>query len=175
VTRNAPAPPDPRKRRRNIVLAVVGIAVFLFFFIDDWGRDFITNEAFISADNPDPTLRPLLSARSSTQMAEAVKMAARRIRNWSYVGESRHGTTTSILFVRRNRVLRFADDVTIHVQDRGSQRVVVGESRSRIGFGDLGRNPRNLRRLLDELRTVLDGASGAPLLNAGTPRTTEEP
>jgi ABC-type molybdenum transport system ATPase subunit/photorepair protein PhrA len=136
-----------------VALAVA--AVVFVLYIDDWSRDFTTHHAEISELSSDETLRPLTSRRSTEEILEAVRWAGRRIRNWEYVGDAEDGDTTMVVFVRTNRLLRFKDDVTIRVQDRGNERVVVGESRSRLGIGDLGRNPRNLRRFLDELRGVL--------------------
>jgi len=153
-----------RKQRRLVIGGVIAVVV-LFLYIDDWGRDFIRNEASISEQAEDETLRPLTStSRSQDEMIEAVKMGARRIRNWSYIGEAEDGDTMLITFERTNRLLRFTDDITIRIEDRDGTRVVTGESHSRIGIGDLGRNPRNLRRLLHEMRTVLDGAARITVL-----------
>ena len=149
------------KQKRLIVLAtvVVLIAAFLFGYVDDWSRDFTTNEASIAHDSPDPALRPLESTRSVADLIEAVRRAASRIRNWEYVGDAGDGNTTRVLFVRTSRIWRFKDDVVIRIEDLGERCVVTGESRSRFGFGDLGQNPRTLRRFLTELRDVLAGAA----------------
>ena len=48
------------------------------------------------------------------------------------------------------------DDITISVEDRGNRCILTGESRSRHGYGDLGQNPRNLRRIIDEIRIVVE-------------------
>jgi len=151
---------NKKKQRRLILLglAVVLVAGFLFGYVDDWSRDFTTNEAFIAHDAEDPELRPLIASRSVAEMNEAVRRAASRIRDWEYVGEAGDGNTTRIVFVRTSRIWRFKDDVVIRVEDLGDRRVVTGEARSRIGFGDLGQNPRTLRRFLAELRAVLAGA-----------------
>ena len=152
---------DALKRRRLILLAtvIVLLAAFLFGYVDDWGRDFTTNEAFIAHDAADPTLRPLESDRSTADLLEGVLRAAGRIRNWEYVGEAGDGNTVRVLFVRTSRIWRFKDDVVIRIEDLGDRRVVTGESRSRLGIGDLGQNPRSLRRFLAELRAVLAGAA----------------
>lgn len=138
------------------MVLVVAVAFFVLY-IDDWGRDFTSNHAEISDLSLDETLRPLTSQRSAEDLVLAVKWAARRIRNWEYIGDAEDGKATMIIFVRTHRLLRFKDDITIRVEDRGTERVITGESRSRLGLGDLGRNPRNLRRILDELRSILAG------------------
>ena len=149
---------DPRRRNayRWIVIAIA-CGLFLFFYIDDWSRDFSTNHAEISALSLDESLQPFESNRSSGELVEAVTWAARRIRSWEYIGEAGDGKTTRLIFVRTNRLLRFKDDITVTIEDQGARRVVTAESTSRIGWGDLGRNPRNLLRLLEELRAVLEG------------------
>jgi len=144
------------KPYRWIIIAIA-CAVFFFFYIDDWGRDFSTNHAEISALALDESLQPFESTRSAEELVEAVTWAARRIRSWEYIGEVGDGKTTRLIFVRTNRLLRFKDDITVAIEDQGNRRVVTAESRSRLGWGDLGRNPRNLRRLLEELRAVLEG------------------
>ena len=132
--------------------------VFLFVYVEDWGRDWTTWEAEISAGAEDPGLRPLTSRRPPDQMVDAVKMAARRIRNWDYVGEAANEDVTLVYFVRTNRLLRIKDDVTIRIERRSGETFVGGDARSRWHVGDLGRNPRSLRRFLAELRVVLDGS-----------------
>jgi hypothetical protein len=74
----------------------------------------------------------------------------------------------SILFVRTHRLLRLRDDIVIRIEDLGERRQITGVSRSRFdAVGDLGGNPRNLRRFLIEFRDVLDGAGPAAPLRAG--------
>jgi len=152
---------DRARNRRLVVPAAVAAALllFLFLYIDDWGRDFTSNEAFLAEDAGDPALRPLSSGRSSAELLEAVRAAAGRIRNWEYVGDAESGNTVTVLFERTNRLSRLKADVAIRIEDLGDRRRVTGESRSRTGFiGDLGANPRALRRFLAELRDVLEGA-----------------
>ena len=151
---------DAVKNKRLILLAlaIVLLAAFLFGYVDDWSRDFTTNGASIAHDATDPTLRPLDSNRSTADLLEGVRRAAGRIRNWEYVGEAGDGNTVRVLFVRTSRIWRFKDDVVIRIEDLGNRRVVTGESISRFGIGDLGQNPRTLRRFLAELRAVLAGA-----------------
>ena len=152
-----------KRKKRNRYIVPLGIAafllLFLFGYVDDWSRDFTDNEASISAEAEDPGLRPLFDGRSTAQMMEAVKRAASRIRTWEYIGHAREGNTTLVLFVRTSRIWRFKDDIIILVDDLGDRRQITGKSASRIDIGDLGQNPRNLRRLLAELRDVLKGAS----------------
>jgi len=146
-----------RLARAAAIAAVVLILAFVS--VDDWSRDFTQYEAAISPSHSDPALRPVLSQRPTPDLLSAVKAAARRIRNWEYVGEAVDGETTLILFVRVNRLFRWKDDVTVRIEDLGSRRQVTAGSRSRLRVGDLGRNPRSLRRFREELEAVLAGAA----------------
>ena len=152
-----PQPTHPLSRVPRWGWAVAALLLFVGLTVDDWGRDLTSHSAEISTVAVDDSLRPLTSIRSTDDVAEAVRWAARRIRNWEDIGEAEDGAATLLLFVRTHRLLRIKDDVTIRIEDRDGRRVVTGESISRLAIGDLGRNPRNLRRLLAELRAVLDG------------------
>jgi hypothetical protein len=158
-----------RKKKRHPyaipVLTLALLALCLFGFIDDWSRDFTRNDAAISPDAKDETLRPLISTRSTADLVEAARAAAGRIRTWDHIGQAVEGNTTLVLFVRTSRIWKFKDDIIIIIEDLGSERMVSGKSASRVGVGDLGQNPRNLRRFLAELRAVLQGAgpAAAPL------------
>lgn len=144
-----------------VAAALAVIVAALVVHIDDWSRDFVAYEAVIAADADDPRLLPLVSDRPADDLALALRWAAHRIPDWELVGETGDGEKTVVLFVRTKRLLRLKDDIAMRIEDRGDRRVVTGESRSRLHIGDLGRNPRNLRRILTELRAVLEGA-GVP-------------
>jgi uncharacterized protein (DUF1499 family) len=57
---------------------------------------------------------------------------------------------------RRTSILRFTDDVAVRVDARDDGSRLEATSRSRVGKGDLGQNPRNLRELLDNLEQALE-------------------
>ena len=158
-------------RRFKLIVAGLAAVAFLLLYIDDWGRDFTTNEATLSSADLDPRLRRMIETRSREELVAGAKMAAGRIGNWSYVGQADFGDKTELQFIRTARLLRFKDDVAIRVVDKDGQRTIVGESRSRIGIGDLGVNPRNLRRFFTELHNVLDGATARPVLGIPPPST----
>lgn len=156
-------PADPKRRRLFQWLIGAGVVLFLFALsIDDWSRDLTGTFAEISEDARQPDLRPFASRRSTDELAEGVRWAAVRIKNWEYVGDTKVDETTTLLFVRTSKILRFKDDIVVRIEDRGSERVLTAASGSRSSLGDLGRNPRNLRRLLIELQDVLDGSSNDP-------------
>jgi hypothetical protein len=143
-----------RRHRRGLAIAVGAIAL-LVWSIDDPLRDFTENHAAIAEGARDPRLRPREFDLPVPQLAGAIEQAARRIRGWEYVGDAESGSATVLLFVHTTRVWGFVDDVTLRLEDVDGRTVVTGESRSRSELGDLGRNPRNLRRILSELELVL--------------------
>ena len=151
---------------RRLRWAIVGAAILLWVVlaVDDWGRDFTANYAEVSAEASDGDLRPLTSDRSVRELVTAVQWAARRIGGWEHVGDSFEDGAATVLLVGRSPLLRLKADVVVRVVDRGAQRVVTASSGTRepLFVGDLGRNPRNLRRLFTELRDVLDGATRRP-------------
>lgn len=58
--------------------------------------------------------------------------------------------------VRTTRLLRFKDDVAARVYPETDGSRVELTSASRLGKGDLGQNPRNLKELLRALETEID-------------------
>jgi uncharacterized protein (DUF1499 family) len=154
-----------RRKKKNpyiipVIIAAL-LALFLFGYIDDWSRDFTRNHAAISPEATDESLRPLASTLSTADLVEAARRAAGRIRTWEHIGDAAEGNTTLVLFERTSRIWRFKDDIIIVIENLGTERLVSGKSASRIGIGDLGQNPRNLRRFLSEFRAVLEGAGHA--------------
>ena len=149
-----------RRKKKNPYIIPVMIAallaLFLFGYIDDWSRDFTRNHAAISPEATDESLRPLASTLSTADLVEAARRAAGRIRTWEHIGDAAEGNTTLVLFERTSRIWRFKDDIIIVIENLGTERMVSGKSASRIGIGDLGQNPRNLRRILAELAVVLE-------------------
>ena len=146
-----------RRRRRWIPWTIATIVVLaLVVAIDDPMRDFTANHAAIAEDAEDPALRPLVLDRPAAELIEATRRAARRIKNWEYIGTARIDNASTIVFERTGRMWRLTDDIIIRVEDLGDRCRLTGESRSRIALGDLGQNPRNLRRILAELAVVLE-------------------
>jgi uncharacterized protein (DUF1499 family) len=161
-----------RRRRRWIPWTIATIVVLvLIVAIDDPLRDFTTNHAAIAEDAEDPALRPLVFDRPAAELIEATQRAARRIKTWEYIGTARIDNASTIVFERTGRVTRITDDIIIRVEDLGQRCRLTGESRSRIGLGDLGQNPRNLRRILTELAVVLenDALSARPAADTLSP------
>lgn len=84
---------------------------------------------------------------------EAVVRAASALPRWSVASRDDEGAR----LVRATRLLRFKDDVTVRVSPEGGGARAEFASASRVGKGDMGQNPRNLRELL----AAVEGAVGA--------------
>lgn len=151
--------PDPRQRKGRVLrragLALLVLLLVVAAQVDDWSRDLTTNVAATHPDARDAALRPILSAASLDDLVDVVRRAAQGLPRWE-LGELDQLRGRCTLHLRRKSALfGFVDDVTVVVEDRGDRRVISAESRSRVGKGDLGQNPRNLKALLGRVRELL--------------------
>ena len=142
------------------MLLAVGLVVLAVFCmvawqVEDWGRDLTTNRAATSLDANDTTLRSLELSATLEEVCEAIEQFVERSENWkTQVGEkvSEGDDGQVVLLSRTSQLFRFVDDVHVYLQvTAGGIRVDVA-SRSRLGKGDLGQNPRNIRTLLRALQ-----------------------
>lgn len=132
---------------RMNVRKMIGIVALIFFAgliglicwrVDDWGRDWTTNSA---QDNFAVPNRTIDSAVKQVQHWADGKS------NWHVSSEQRTDTEAKMHLTRSTSVWKFTDDVhlTIRLSDAGV--TIEATSKSRIGKGDLGQNPRNLAEL----------------------------
>jgi uncharacterized protein (DUF1499 family) len=141
------------------VLVILGL-IWLFATIDDWSRDLTTNFAATSASAKNISLYPIISEKPSSELADLVVAAAKQLRGWELAAREENGTEITLRLVRTTRLMRFKDDITVHIRPiKGNDDVphheVSAESQSRVGKGDFGQNPRNLAELMDTLRGLL--------------------
>ena len=121
----------------------------------DWRRDFTHNVAETTTAARDPLLRPLVVPKPPVETAELVKRCVGELARWE-LAHARIDTTRAVLAcVRVTRLLRFRDDITIEIEPIAHGSLVTATSRSRVGRGDLGQNPRNLRELMRVLKRRL--------------------
>lgn len=151
--------PDPRQtRRRGLRRAGIALLVLLVVLaaqVEDWSRDLTTNVAATDPHARDAGLHPILSAASLDDLVDVVRRSAQGLPRWE-LGELEQRRGRCTLRLRRTSALfRFVDDVTVVIEDQGDRRVISAESRSRLGKGDLGQNPRNLKALLGRVRELL--------------------
>lgn len=144
-----------------LILLASSVPIFwTLFLVEDWKRDLTTNHATTDATAVDPSLRPLHSPLSAAALAEQVEQFANSRRNWELVSVEPADSdgTIRLHLIRTTTVLRFKDDVHVVLTDipEGGS-VLEATSRSRVGKGDLGQNPRNLREMIDALRSESTG------------------
>ena len=85
------------------------------------------------------------------ELEETVKEAVESLARWRFEGSEGR----KLHAVRESRLFRFTDDVTVSLSARVTGSEVVFESASRMGKGDLGQNPRNLRGLIEAVDRLL--------------------
>jgi uncharacterized protein (DUF1499 family) len=141
------------------VYVVLGIMLVIFAAvavqIDDWSRDWTTNFAELSDAAEDPMLRPLTLDPPPAAVAESLESKLRETPCWSVQSRSAEGDVVRLHLTHITRLFGFVDDlhVTLRPTESGGTRVNA-TSRSRIGKGDLGQNPRNLKQLTRILTTA---------------------
>ena len=166
---------------RSMILVVLSaialLIVWLAVVVDDWRRDFRVNVAETSSRAADPALRPISTDHSMSDVVDALRRTVLDLENWSWESDISDDSVATVRLVRTTKLFRFKDDITVRVMDDGSERLVHAISRSRVGKGDLGQNPRNLRELFRELhaRLLSPGITtrvGVPLENRqGSPES----
>ena len=154
--------PKTKKRLKTAAIWVAIVIAYILIGIDDWSRDWVEHEATLRFEPTNRRVGQLLAAPrghpnhvSMSQWSDAVQWAGNRIKNLEFAGEVSDDDTLILTFVRTHRLLRLRDDVTVRVTRVGAERRIETHSKARLGIGDLGRNPKTIRRLYDELEDVL--------------------
>lgn len=125
------------------------LTLWIFSYIEDWSRDLTTNTAETSPTAKDQRLRTLTIALSLDELEQKLKTISDTESLWSYARtEPIDESTRRVYLVRTTRLMRYKDDVMVTLKRTGEQTTVDVYSKSRIGKGDLGQNPRNIRELL---------------------------
>lgn len=137
--------------KSRMLIGISAIVIFLITLVllqvDDWGRDFAENHAETSSEAKDPLLRPRQVSEPLETVENRVRETARSIPRWDFVERKTWDSgEVWLYYTRKTMVFRFVDDVIIKLipVDENSTRVEL-ESQSRIGKGDLGQNPRNIK------------------------------
>lgn len=165
--------PSPKLPRRPvfwlILLLAIGLPLLaITTYVDDWSRDWTTNTAATAADHVDPALRPLALDVAPSAVDELLQAFCGGQKRWRVAGEKPLPSDSPIAADGRQSfhlthttgLMGFVDDVWVVVEPvaAGDGVRVYAESRSRVGKGDLGQNPRNLRALLAGLRQLATSA-----------------
>lgn len=155
--------PETKRRLRTAGIWATIIIAYVLIGIDDWSRDWVEHEATLRFEPTHARVGQLLVAPpghpnhvSMSEWSDAVQWAGKRIKNLEFSGEISDGNTLILKFVRTHRLLRLRDDVTVRIERIGRETTIETHSKARLRIGDLGRNPKNIRRLHTELEDVLD-------------------
>lgn len=136
------------------VLAVTGIVFAVILSrIDDWGRDFSTN---VAQTGENAKIRPLRMTISPDAALKRMRTAVSEMSNWQWIDETLVADGHLVNLVRSTTVFRFKDDVqvTITADSNTGGAVLNAISRSRVGKGDLGQNPRNIKELFAKMEAM---------------------
>ena len=137
------------------------IIVAICVRIDNWQRDLTTNFAETDFAAEDAGLHPLTLDRPRDEIADLLTDWAASQANWQKVASEKGPDRTKMHFTRTTRFLRFIDDVHVTITANslpdGEGCTINATSQSRIGKGDLGQNPRNLKALLSVCTQAHEG------------------
>ena len=106
-----------------------------------------------------PDLDPRTYAVVSTSVYSAAAEAIASMPHWQLVGSGSGEAGTAIHAVRKTRLFRFEDDVTITIEAIGKGTIVNVRSASRLGRIDFGQNARNIEELFAALDARIAASS----------------
>lgn len=144
-----------------VAIVAAAILLMLALQVEDWRRDLVTNVAETDPTHPDPLLRSLTVSLSVPEAVALVERSAESLPRWLKAGVSGDSSAAQLRFVRTSRLFRFRDDITVWVERQDRTSVIRARSASRVGTGDLGQNPRNLRQLMGAIRDRIDATQGS--------------
>jgi len=127
---------------------IAAVAFGLFSQIENWQRDLSINVASLDAKSPDSRMRPPVVPQSVQEMEVKIKAWAEQAPRWSVESSDATENEASIHLTRTTTLFRWVDDIHVSLRSEDDGTRVDAESRSRVGKGDLGQNPRNLREML---------------------------
>ncbi len=124
----------------------------IFSRIDNWRRDWTENFAELDPKSDDPDLRPFVLPHGRDEVVSKIKDWAQQQSRWSVVSESLDEEAAKLHLTRTTPLFRFTDDIRVQLTTVPEGTQVTAESQSRVGKGDLGQNPRNLKELMRGLK-----------------------
>lgn len=140
------------------LIATAIVVAKILLSVDDWSRDWTRNTAELSSDSADESLRPVRRSESLADAQAAVEAFVSQSPGWDLASVVQGPEGTKFHLTRTTRWMRFVDDVKVYLNSETSAAgdvvtVITATSQSRVGKGDLGQNPRNLRELAKFLRS----------------------
>ncbi len=140
-----------------IALAVTALWIAgILWRVDDWKRDWSENHASISSTATDAELLSPVFSESPLQVSERLTRWVKTQPRWAIAStehddDNAHDNDNDIVTLHLTRttlLFRFTDDIHVRLEPVAGGTRLTAESQSRLGKGDLGQNPRNLKELL---------------------------
>jgi len=149
--------PVGRKTPTSVLIAglLITVLTIVFLQVDDWGRDWTNNTAETDPVANDLNMRPIETALTPPRLADIVVAAIEEVPRWTIENRTDTGIDMVRLdLVHRTFLLGFKDDVTVEIVSASEEdgATLYAKSQSRIGKGDLGQNPRNIKELISVVR-----------------------
>ncbi len=152
-----------------VVLAIVGGSLWQ---VEDWERDLKTNWAATDYAHRDSGQHPVVTKLAPGEVIQELRRIVPERRGWRIVAitadDGKPVAESDLVrahLVRTTLIFRFQDDVNLTIARNDGTTTVKATSRSRVGVGDLGQNPRNLREILVPLRSAvltIEASRGRP-------------
>ncbi|WP_158264819.1 DUF1499 domain-containing protein [Blastopirellula marina] len=143
-----------------IILAVCGGILLLFvgamaITVDDWSRDLSTNVAETDPSASDPLLRPLKRPGTLDCAQQVLEQQIAQIPRWTLGPIDGSGEEVIVHATRKTPLWGFVDDIRVTIALVEAEQIEISVySKSRLGKGDLGQNPRNIKELTSRLQEV---------------------
>lgn len=135
---------------------IILMVLILVTHVENWSRDLSVNVASTAEGHKDERLRPIQTSVGGSEAVAAIEKVAQSLPRWQLEGSPKtEGNKSVIHFVRTTGLVGYKDDIDITVTENEAGSLIEGESKSRVGKGDLGQNPRNLREIFVPLKKTL--------------------
>ena len=128
------------------ITIVVLVIVAALLRIDNWSRDFTENSASTEERFSD----------SVNVIDSKLERWVTQTSRWNVESKSESAGTIQYKITRATPLFRFVDDIDVKLAPDldGSGTQLHANSQSRVGKGDLGQNPRNLKALVEGIRRI---------------------
>lgn len=152
---------DSKKPKTPVSVIIAGIVLTILTIIclqvDDWSRDWTQNTSETDPAAKDVAMQPIATQLPTMDFAELVIAAMKEVPRWELIEQTDDGEDrTKLDFVHSTFLMRYKDDVAVEIVKTETGSTLYAKSESRIGKGDLGQNPRNIKELITKVREKLN-------------------
>ena len=151
---------DSKKPKTSVSVIIAGIVLTILTIIclqvDDWSRDWTQNTSETDPESKDVAMQPIATKLATTEFADIVVKAMKEVPRWELIEQTDDGEDRKKMdFVHSTFLMRYKDDVAVEIVKTETGSTLYAKSQSRIGKGDLGQNPRNIKELITKVREKL--------------------